>query len=250
MIQKKFLHNAAAVILALAVWQAAAMLLDSKIILASPVDVIVRLCDIWREPAFFTSIWFSFSRICGGFLLGVAAGTLLAALAGAYPIAETLLRPLMVTVKSVPVASFIVIALVWLSSASLSVFISFLMVMPLVYTNILQGIKTLDPKMDEMACVFRMSRLRRLVFVRLPQLRPFIVSACSVAAGLAWKAGVAAEVIGRPDGSIGEQLYGAKIYLNTPDLFAWTVIIVAVSVAFEKLFIFLLDKALRGVTSL
>ena len=52
---------------------------------------------------------------------------------------------------------------------------------------------------------------------------------------------IAAEIIGIPKGSIGENLYNAKIYLETPDLFAWTFVIIAVSVLFEKIFQWLLS---------
>jgi NitT/TauT family transport system permease protein len=134
------------------------------------------------------------------------------------------------------VASFIVICLIWLSSKNVSVFISFLIVMPVVYGNMLSGIRAMDKNLLEMAAVFRMPGLRRLKYVYLPELKPFIMSACSTALGMSWKAGVAAEIIGTPDGSIGKQLYYAKVWVDTDDLLCWTVIIVICSVAFEKLF--------------
>ena len=99
--------------------------------------------------------------------------------------------------------------------------------------------------MLEVGTVFRMPLLRRLLYIHLPQLKPFIMSACATALGMAWKAGVAAEIIGTPDGSIGKQLFYSKIYLDTDDLLCWTVIIVIVSVLFEKLFMLGL-KALYG----
>lgn len=96
-----------------------------------------------------------------------------------------------------------------------------------------------------MAKLFRVGAGRRLLYIYLPQLRPYLITACSVALGLSWKAGIAAEVIGIPDGSIGERLYEAKVYLNSADLFAWTVVIIAVSIAFEKLFLWLLRAGYR-----
>ena len=148
----------------------------------------------------------------------------------------------MVTVKSIPVASFIILALIWLSSAQLSSFISYLMVLPILYTAILSGIRNIDPQMLEMADVFHLSWRRRLLFLWIPQIKPYLLSGCSVALGLSWKAGIAAEIIGLPDGTIGEALYNSKIYLCTVDLFAWTVIIVLISVLFEKLFMALLRQ--------
>jgi len=237
---KAVLKKIAAVFLTLAVWQAAAMILDQKVLLASPVSVLLRLGTIWTEEQFFSSIWFSFIRIVGGFALGLFLGVLLAVLSGKFQTLEILLWPMFMAIKSVPVASFIVISLIWLTSANLSIFISFLMVLPIVYTNVLQGIRSIAPKMTQMADVFHVPWTRRLHYLWLPQIRPYLLSACTMALGLAWKSGIAAEIIGIPDGSIGEMLYNAKAYLNTVDLFAWTVIIVAVSIGFEKLFLALL----------
>ena len=234
-----------AVIFALCLWQLAAMTIDSKILLVSPVEVAVRLTTIWQTEGFWTSIWFSFYHIAGGFFLALFLGIVLAALAGRFRRIETLLWPFLVTIKTVPVASFVVICLIWLSAEKLSVFISFLIVLPVVYGNVLEGIKSEDKLMLEVGTVFRMPLLRRLLYIHLPQLKPFIMSACATALGMAWKAGVAAEIIGTPDGSIGKQLFYSKIYLDTDDLLCWTVIIDIVSVLFEKFFMLGL-KALYG----
>ena len=94
--------------------------------------------------------------------------------------------------------------------------------------------------MYEVSTVFRMPIGRRILYIWIPRIKPFILSACSIALGLSWKAGVAAELIGIPKNSLGEMLYYSKIYFNTLDLFAWTVIIVLLSIGFEKLFIHLL----------
>jgi len=114
------------------------------------------------------------------------------------------------------------------------------MVLPIIYTNILGGIKNSDREMDKMAQVFRLPWHRRILYVWIPRIKPFLLSAASVALGLSWKAGIAAELIGIPSNSLGEMLYYSKIYFNTLDLFAWTLIIVAISVIFEKLFTALL----------
>lgn len=242
---KDRLGKALAVIFALLVWQTAAVAVDQSILLVSPIGVALRLTTIWQVEGFASSIWFSFYHIAGGFLLALVSGILLAALSGRFRWVETALWPFMITVKTVPVASFVVICLIWLSAQNLSVFISFLIVLPVVYGNVLQGIKSEDGKMLEVAEVFRMPVLRRILYIHMPQLKPFILSACATALGMSWKAGIAAEIIGTPDGSIGKQLYYAKIYLDTDDLLCWTVIIVIVSVAFEKLFMLALRAAYR-----
>ena len=96
-----------------------------------------------------------------------------------------------------------------------------------------------------MARVFRVPLWRRIRGIYLPAVMPYFRTAVSLGLGLCWKAGVAAEVIGLPTGSVGEQLYNAKVYFMTGDLFAWTVVIVVVSVLFEKLFLRLVDCVVR-----
>ncbi len=243
---KNALTKTLAVVLALAVWQIVSMIVGSDLLLVSPIGVIKRLTEMVGEEGFLSSIGFTFSRIALGFFSGLACGVLLALLAGRFKIVETMLWPYMITIKSVPVASFVVIALIWMSASNLSMLISFLMVLPIIYTNLLEGIHSVDNKMLQMADVFKMPFSRRLRYIWLPSLKPFAVSGCRVALGLAWKSGVAAELIGYPQGSVGEALYYSRLYMETADLFAWTVVIVLLSVTFEKLFVFLLKKSLRG----
>ena len=99
----------------------------------------------------------------------------------------------------------------------------------------------------EMAKVFRLPLGRRLRAIWLPAVLPAFRQGCSVALGICWKSGVAAEVIGLPDGSIGDALYRAKITLSTGELFAWTFVIILLSAVFEKLFLALLDRAVARV---
>lgn len=216
------------------------MLLDKEMLLVTPVVVVQRLFGLCTEAGFWGAIGFSFIRIVSGYLLALAVGSFLAVIAGKFHSAEIMLWPFIQAIKSVPVASFIILCLIWLSSKNLSVFIAFLMVLPIVYTNMLQGIKSTDKKLLEMAELFRVRWFKKIKYIYLPQLKPYLISACSVSIGFSWKAGIAAEVIGIPDGSIGEKLYEAKVYFSSGDLFAWTAVIVAISIIFEKLFLYML----------
>lgn len=232
------------------VWQGASMALAAAyphghLLLASPLDALARLAALCVTAAFWRSVGFSALRILGGFLLACVLAVLCASLAARFRRVEELFAPLVAAVKAVPVASFIILALVWLSSRSLSLFISALMVFPPVYLNVLEGIRHTDRALLEMARVFRVPFSRRVWGIYLPQTLPYFRSAVRTALGLCWKAGTAAEVIGLPAGSIGEQLYTAKIYFQTGDLFAWTAVIVLISVLFEKLFLSGVD-ALAG----
>jgi len=243
LLTKNSMRKALAVALALLVWQAGAMALDMHLLLVTPLEVVKRLLSLVGESGFWRTLLFSFSRIVRGFLLAFALGCLLGVLSGKWPLLETLLWPYVITIKTVPVASFIIISLIFFSARQLSTFISFLMVFPVIYTNVLEGIRSTDRELMEMAQVFRIGWWRRLGYIYLPHLKPFLFSACSVALGMSWKSGVAAEVIGVASGSIGEKLYESKIYFMTEDLLAWTVVIVLVSVLFEKAFLRLM-KAL------
>ncbi len=235
-----------AVLFWLLVWQGASMALAAlwphgNLLLASPVSAAARLGELALTAPFWRAVGGSVAHIFGGFLTGCALAVGLAALSARWRVLRELLAPLVAAVKAVPVVSFIILALVWLDSRSLPLFISALMVFPPVYLNVLAGIAAADGKLLEMAKVFRVPLGRRLAGIYLPAVLPYFRSAVSLALGLCWKAGAAAEVIGLPAGTIGERLYTAKVYFQTPDLFAWTAVIVAVSVLFEKLFLALVD---------
>lgn len=233
----------ASVATALCLWQGAAVIMNRKLLLCAPTDVIKRLPELMAEPGFLATVAFSFSRIVLGFLIAFFAGLILGLLAGRFKAAEIFLWPYMITVRTVPVASFIILSLVFLSGRQLSVFIAFLMVLPVIYGNVLEGVKSADGKLNEMAHMFRVPFFRRLGYVLLPSVKPFLLSGSRTALGLCWKAGIAAEVIAVARGSIGEKLYEAKVYFSTVDLLAWTVVLVIVSVLFEKLFVWALKKA-------
>ena len=239
-----------AVLFWLLVWQLGSMALHRDILLVSPVRVAQTLLELAGTRRFWASIGGSLVRIVGGFMLAAVCGTLAAALAARFRRIEELLAPLVLAIKTIPVASFIILALIWMGSKNLAVLIAFLMVFPILYTNVLSGIRVTDVKLLEMARVFRVTPMRRIRFIDLPQVMPYFRTGCTVGLGLCWKAGVAAEVIGMPVNSIGERLQQAKVYLDTPELFAWTVVIVCLSVGVEKLFDFLLMRLERRLTRL
>lgn len=226
-----------AVLVWLIVWQLVSMALNSDILLVSPLKVVIRLLELTGEISFWKSIVYSLLRIGGGFLTALLAGSLWAALSARFLLVRQLLAPVVLITKTIPVASFIILALVWFSSRNLAVLISFLMVFPVIYTNVLNGIIQTDRELLEMAEVFSVAAGRRIRYIYLPQVMPYLRAGCSVALGLCWKSGIAAEVIGMPKGSIGERLQQAKVYLDTADLFAWTLVIVVVSLLFEWLFL-------------
>ncbi len=244
---KQLFRRIGAVVFWLAVWQCAATAIGQEVFLVSPVQALHTLLGLLPRADFWQRVGFSSGRILLGFGLGVAVSAVLAAAAESIPAADILLAPVMQLVKATPVASFIILALVWVRGSSLSVLISFLMVLPVLYGAVRTGIRSVDVQLREMAQVFRMPLSRRLRAVWLPAVLPAFRQGCSVALGICWKSGVAAEVIGLPNGSIGDALYRAKITLSTGELFAWTFVIILLSAGFEKLFLALLGRAEKAL---
>lgn len=223
-------------------WQLCSMLLHNSLILVGPVEVLQSLAALLPASDFWTSILYSTSKIALGFLSAFLLGILLGCLSFCFRWIQELLAPIFLLLKSVPVASFVILALIIIGSRGLSILISFLIVLPVIYNGTLTGLAAADKKLLEMADVFRIPFLRRAIFFYLPPLKTQLISGCRIALGMSWKSGIAAEVIGVPDMSIGEKLYMAKIYLNTADLFAWTIVILLLSALFEWFFLKLLKK--------
>lgn len=221
----------------LLVWQFLALWVDNKILLVTPIQAIVALANLIVTGEFWLTVAGSLVRIAAGFLLGFVSACVLAALAARFQLIEDFLAPVIALLRAVPVASFVVLLLIWWGSAMLAVAICFLIVLPVIYINVLRGLKNADKKLLEMASVFGMSRTNQFFYIYRPALRPFLESGLKLALGMCWKSGVAAEIIGTPDYSIGERLYMSKIYLDTPGLFAWTVVVILLSLCFEKLFL-------------
>lgn len=244
---KKAAVTVISVIFWLAVWQLAAIRLNNKILLVSPTDVIARLGKLVTTKDFWESAAFSTARILLGFALGLTVGCLLAWAAGKLKFVRILFSPLLSAMKSIPVASFTILALIWIGSRDLSVLVSFLICVPIVCANMLEGIDNLDPKLGEMSKIFAIPLWKRFTKVYLSQLLPYFRSAVRLAIGLCWKSGVAAEVIGIPDGSLGEKLFESKVYLETADLFAWTLAVILMSWLCEKIFVSLVAALQRLV---
>jgi NitT/TauT family transport system permease protein len=227
----------------LAVWQLAALAVDQEILLVSPGGALARLGELILTADFWGTVGHSLVRIGGGFVVASVVGVLGAAAAATSRVFDALVTPALAAVRSTPVVSFIILVLMLPIRGQLAFVISFLMVLPITYTNVLEGIRHRDPALLEVATVFRVPLLRRLSAIDVPAVLPFFIASCKIGVGLAWKSGIAAEVIGLTGGSIGEQLYQAKILLNSADLFAWTAVIIGVSFAFEKVVLALLRRA-------
>ena len=231
----------------LALWQIASMRVNQEILVASPLTVIGRLTGLLRTSNFYLTVARSIGRIMGGYLLALIAGIVMAVLTFNSTFLHRLLSPMMSLIKASPVASFIILALIWLRAEGVVIFSVFLMVLPMVWMNVYQGIVHTDHQLLEMADLFQVSRSNVIRAIYVPSILPHFMSAVTTGLGFAWKSGVAAEVLGSPKGSIGEALGNAKIYLETPDLFAWTIVVIAMSILIEKVVVKLIKSILRLV---
>lgn len=230
----------------LLVWQAIYMSIGKDVLFASPINTLKALVKLFTEVQFYKTVLFSFIRISVGFFLGVTVGTMLGILTSIFTPLKILFNPLVSIVRAAPVASFIILALAWIKTGRVPVFIAFLMVVPVVLENICEGIGSVDNKLLEMAKIYGFSFLQKIKKIYIPSIKPYFRSAVITGAGFAFKSGVAAEVIASPAFSIGKELYDSKIYLETAELFAWTALIIILSIAFEKFLIRLLGDDKSG----
>ena len=239
---RKTLRTLAVVLFWLLIWQLAAALAGQELLLPSPLRVARELIRLAGGAEFWLTVAQSIRRVLTGIASAVLLGILLALLTHKSALLRALLSPVMTLVKSTPVASFIILALVWLGRDVVPPVIAALMVLPVVWANVSQGLDGIDPQLLELAQVFRLPRGRVFRRITLPSVLPHLRAALCSALGLGWKAGVAAEILTVPARSIGKRIYEAKIYLETTELFAWTAAVVLLSLVIERLLLRLVGR--------
>lgn len=234
-VTKNIIKNAATALFWLALWQLIAATVNKELLVPYPRAAFSALVELVKTAEFWQAVFFSLFRITVGFATGVAGGVIGALLSCKSKLFKTLFSPALHLVRAVPVASFIILALVWIKGTYLPVFISFLTVLPMIWSSVESGIENIDRSYIEAARVFRLSRGKILFSVKLPLIMPTFAAAAVNALGFAWKSGVAAEVICRPEASVGRLLQDAKLYLETPRVFALTAVVAVLSLAVEML---------------
>lgn len=234
----------------LAVWQGVSMLVGSSFILAGPLDTAAALARLVPTGSFWSHVAFSAMHIVAGAVLGYLAASACALAAHRLHAVRLLLRPAMAAIKGTPIACIVVILLIWIGSRNASTAAVFLMVLPAIYFPMLGALDSVDPRMRELADVFGMRGARRALAVVWPHVLPYLRAVSETALSMSWKAGVAAELIGTPTGSIGERIYQAKLLLETADLFAWTVTVIAIAWLLERVALMLLDATWPATGSL
>lgn len=223
------------------IWEIASIIIDNNFLLPGIPETLEALGGLVIKEGFYLSIFYSLIRVSLGLLFGIVIGILLAFICHYFKIADYVVNPMMTVIKSTPVASFIVLLWVLMSGDALSVFIGFLMVMPIIWQNVTDGFSAIDKEMEEVCHIFEFSFLKKMRLLILPTIKKFLIPGIITATGLAWKAEIAAEIIAYTKKSIGQGINDAKYNMNTAEVFAWTIIIIAFSILLEKA-----TKALLG----
>lgn len=217
-----------------------------ELLLPSPVSVGVRLLELAGTAPFWQAAALTLGRVLFGFLGGAAVGAFLAVLTALSHRAEWLLAPAVRVMRAIPVASFILLLMLWFSTGLVPGVCAGLMVLPVVWENVAKGIRETDLHLLEMARAYRFHWGKVIRLVYLPSALPYFASGCATGFGLAWKAGVAAEVLSLPRLAIGLEIRNAKLYVETPTLFAWTVVVIFLSLLLEQGFAALFQRVRGG----
>lgn len=240
-----FARKAGIIAFWLAIWQLLDVIIDNRLVLAGPIRVAQALVEQIGQPDFWVICGASFGRIALGFLLSFVVGFLLALMSCRHRLFRDFVDPIISLLRTIPVASFIILLLIWVGNQALTVFLAFFIVLPLIYTNMVTGFESVDRQMLEMARVYGLSRWRTFLYIYRPAFMPFLMSSTKISLGMTWKSGIMAEVLATPKPSIGKEMATARTFLATPDLLAWTVVVMVLSFLFEKAFMELLKRANR-----
>ncbi len=236
-IKNKFFKSLGVLIFWITIWQICYILVNKEIFLVSPFSVFKRIFILSFDYNFWLSIVFSLIRVILGFVSAISVGTILAILMYFSCFLYYIFKPLILIIKTTPVASFVILALVFIKSYYLPIFISFLMVMPIVWANVYEGMNRVDKKLLQMSDIYQFSKMNKIKNIYWPCLKPYFLAAITTGICFAWKSVIAAEVIANTSVSIGAQILNSKVYMETLDVFAWTVVIIMLSFVLEKVLI-------------
>ena len=219
----------------LLVWEISSRIINLTFILPGVRETLLRLLSLMITADFWFTVILTIGRILLGFLIGTLLGAALAALCHKVAFINRIVSLAMTVIKSTPVASFIMVLWIVIGSASLPTVIALLMVMPVIWQNLLDGYGAVSNELSEVCDVFGFSKKKRIKVLVIPTLLSYFIPAALTSIGLAWKSGVAAEIIAYTKNSIGRSIHDAKTYFEGADMLAWTVTTVLISFAFEKL---------------
>lgn len=246
---KKALKTVLIIAFWVGVWYVASLAVNKPLLFPSPFSVIKRAFELSLTKDFWRICLLSLLRVSGGIVSGLAFALAIAVLTSKFKLFRSLIYPLITMIKATPIASFVILVLLFIGRELLPVFITFLIVFPVIWTNLDEGIAKTDKQLLELSRVYKLGKLKTLRFVYIPSVFPYFASSARTSLGLAWKAGIAAEVISVPALSIGKMLIDAKTSIEMIDLFAWTLVVILFSLLIEVLFVKLLKMGERRKTA-
>ncbi len=218
------------------------MLVGNSLLLPSPCETLQSVRDVLTTGRGWQAIGLTLLRIVSGYLLGCTLGVALAVLTSHFETANWLLKPLRSLVKTTPITSFALILLVSVVSGIVPVIVAAIVVVPMIWQTTEEAIRNRSIQLEEMATVY-LTPWKKLRYVTLPQILPRFFSTASVSLGFAWKAVITAEILSLPRFGIGREMQSIKSYMETSELFAWTLLVICMSVLMESGFRILLRKA-------
>ena len=240
-----FAKGALAIIVWLVIWQLVAVALGNPWLLSGPVETAQTWGQLVLTASFWQAVASSIARIAIGYGIAFVAGCVLGYLAAKLPGLRIFLKPAILVIKSAPVVCVIALLLVAAGSHVTTAIVVGLVVFPQFYHAVMEASLSRDSEVVKVLDVFDVPAVRRALCVELIAFGTSVRAATATAAGLAWKSGVAAELIGLPGISIGEGVYLAKISLDSASIIAWTATVIVLSWLSEKLLIKLVDAIVK-----
>lgn len=223
------LFSLLSLLLLLAGWQVVAMLVHQPELLPTLPRLLESFLHLWSKPSFYQALGATVGRAIAGLLLSLGLAVVIAPFAARKPLISAFLRPLLTLMRSIPVISFILLALILLTPESMPLLIAFLTMFPLLTENLIQGWNHLQPDYDRLAQLFQFPRRDRLMQVIYPQLAPYLFSGLASASGFGWRAIIMGEALGQCSWGIGSQMKQAQLFIEVPELLSWTVVAMLLS---------------------
>lgn len=229
----KILKPIFSIIFVLSIWEVSALIINDEFFMPDVLKTAESLVNILVSGTFLKVIFTAFYRVGSGLILGILFGILLAALCHKFDLLNTIVSPIISIMKATPVACIIVLLWIRMNYTEIAVFVVVLMILPIVWQNVYDGFKSIDESLIEVTSVFELTRLQRFRILIIPSILSYLLPAIITSVGLAWKAEIAAEIM--TNSNIGRLIYDFKtVSYDTASIFAWTVIIVSLSIVFEK----------------
>ncbi len=234
--KNKFLRASLIVLFWILLWWLTAIIIGEELFVPSPLSVINALYGLLLHSESWLIILKSIVRVALGMLIATVIGVIMACITAKFKLLDKLFSPMISIIKATPVASFVILALIWLGSEMLPVLICALMALPLIWISVSDGIRAISKEDINVAKIFGLTKIKKIKTIYIPTVAPYFISASKTAMGLAWKAGVAAEVIAHTPLSIGKSLSNARLYYEIPEVFAWTLLVIALSMLIERIY--------------